>query len=66
MESAVCRGEIASKDKYGYPIENCDVVITLKDNQVIKGKYNSAFGFMTSDGRLIWETNILSYKILGL
>lgn len=20
------------KDKYGYPIENCDVVITLKDN----------------------------------
>ena len=36
------------KDKYGYSIENCDVVITLKDNQVIKGKYDSVFGFMTS------------------
>ena len=54
------------KDKYGYPIENCDVVITLKDNQVIKGKYDSALGFMTSDGRAIWKTNILSYKVVRL
>jgi hypothetical protein len=54
------------KDKYGYPIENCDVVITLKDNQIIKGKYDSDFGFMTSDGREIWETDILSYKVVRL
>ena len=52
------------KDKYGYPLENCNVIITLKDNQVFRGKYDPAIGFMTSDGRMIWETNVLSYKII--
>ena len=46
-----------------YPLENCDVVITLKDNQTIRGKYDPAIGFMTSDGRMIWTENVLSYKI---
>lgn len=54
------------KDGYGYLIENCDVMITLKDNQVIKGKYDSTFGFMTSDERAIWKTDILSYKVVRL
>ena len=53
-------------DKYGYPIEDCDVVITLKDNQVIKGKYNLAIGFMISNGRMIWKENVLSYKVVRL
>ena len=52
------------KDKYGYPLENCDVVITLKDNQIFKGKYDPSIGFMTSDGRMIWKENILSYKFI--
>ena len=52
------------KDKYGYPLENCDVVITLKDNQIFRGKYDPAIGFMTSDGRMIWKENVLSYKII--
>lgn len=43
---------------------NYNVVITLKDNQVFKGKYDTVIGFMTSDGRIIWEENILSYKII--
>ena len=53
------------KDKYGYPIENCSVVITLKDNQIIKGKYDPAIGFMTADGRMIWKENVLSYEIIA-
>ena len=52
------------KDKYGYPLENCDVVITLKDTQVFKGKYDPSIGFMTSDGRMIWKENILTYKFI--
>ena len=52
------------KDKYGYPLENCNVVITLKDNQVFRGKYDPSIGFTTSDGRMIWKENVLSYKII--
>ena len=52
------------KDKYGYPLENCDVVITLKDNQVFKGKYDPSIGFTTSNGRMIWKANVLNYKII--
>ena len=52
------------KDKYGYPLENCDVVITLKDNQIFRGKYAPAIGFTTSDGRMIWKENVLSYKTI--
>lgn len=51
------------KDKYGYPLENCDVMITLKDNQTFKGKYDPSIGFMTFDGRMIWKENILSFQI---
>ena len=54
------------KDKYGYPIENCDIVITMRDNQIFRGKYDPAFGFMTNDGRIVWKTNILSYKVVKL
>lgn len=52
------------KDKYGYPIENCSVVITLKDNQIIKGKYDPAIGFMTTDGRMIWKESVLNYDFI--
>lgn len=52
------------KDKYGYPLENCNVVITLKDNQVLKGKYDPAIGFMTSDGKMIWKENVSFYKVI--
>lgn len=41
-----------------------NVVITLKDNQVFEGKYNSAIGLTTSDGRMIWKENVLFYKII--
>lgn len=54
------------KDKYDYPIENCSVVITLKDNQVIQGKYDPAVGFMTTDGRMIWKENVSSYEVISL
>ena len=52
------------KDKYCYPLENCDVVITLKNNQIFRGKYDPAIGFTTPDGRMIWKENVLSYKII--
>ena len=52
------------KDEYGYTFEKCNVVITLKDNQVFKGRYDPAIGFMTLDGRTIWNANVLSYKII--
>jgi hypothetical protein len=58
--------KVIEKDKYGYPIENCDVVITLKDNQVLRGKYDPAIGFTTTDGRMIWKTSVLSYKVVKL
>ncbi len=51
------------KDKYGYPLEECEVVITLKDNRILLGKYDPSIGFMTSDGRAVWKENVLSYKI---
>lgn len=51
------------KDKYGYPLEECKVIITLKDNQILLGKYDPSVGFMTSDGKMIWKENVLSYKI---
>lgn len=47
-----------------HPLENCNIVITLKDNQIFRGKYDLAIGFMTSDGRMVWETDVLSYKII--
>ena len=52
------------KDKYGYPIENCSVVIPMKDNQIIKGKYDPAIGFMTTDGRMIWKESVLNYDFI--
>lgn len=55
---------ILKKDKFGNPTENCDVIIMLKDNQVFRGKYDPAFGFMTIDGRMIWKDRILSYKVV--
>ena len=42
-----------NKDKYGYPLENCNVVIILKENQIFRGKYDPSIGFMTSDGKEI-------------
>lgn len=58
--------EVIEKDKYGYPLENCDVVITLKNNQVFRGKYDPAIGFTTADGRMIWKTSVLSYEVVKL
>ena len=53
-----------NKDKYGYPLENFNVVIILKENQIFRGKYEPSIGFMTSDGKEIWDLDILSYKII--
>lgn len=45
------------------PNETCRVIISLKDNTLINGVYDPAIGFMTSDGRCIWEERILDYKL---
>lgn len=45
------------------PNETCRVIISLKDNTLIKGVYDPAIGFMTSDGRCIWKENVLDFKL---
>ena len=44
------------------PIYNCRGIITLKDGSQIKGIYDPAFGFMTTDGKCIWRERVVDFK----
>ena len=44
------------------PVYNCRGTITLKDGSQIKGIYDPAFGFMTTDGKCIWIERVIEFK----